>query len=306
MFRESINKVKVEGILAESNLEYKSFQKNGQDTEAIAGNIKVLVEQVINGEEVKLEVPIHSFVTKYTSKGTVNPAFESLEKVMKEYVSIAACGDKEVADKVRITNARIKMNEFKNQNGSLVSQPRITASFISRAVGDFNPCATFNLDFMVSSMRRETDADGVEVEPAKLLIDAVVSQYTPADAAVMNVDLVPLTVVTPNIISAVEEYWEVGQCFKASGRLNFSSKTVTEIEEVDFGEPQTVTRTVNVNELIITGGSQVPLEGEFAFDINDVKAGLAARKERIENNQTKVTNKAPTQKPTNLAQDLGF
>lgn len=128
MFRQAENKVKIEGILAETDLKYGSFVKNGEPVETIGGTIKVLVEQEVNGKPNSLEIPVHMFSTKYTKTGKINPSYESIEKVMKEFVSIAAAGSAAQADKVRITNGNIRMNEFPGQNGQIVSQPRVHAS----------------------------------------------------------------------------------------------------------------------------------------------------------------------------------
>ena len=304
-FRQADNKVRIEGILAESDLKYGSFVKNGETVESIGGKIKVLVEQEINGNKVSLEVPVHMFSTKLTKAGKLNPSYESIEKVMKEFVSIAAAGSAEQADRIRITNGTIRMNEFMGQNGQLVSQPRVHASFVSRAVGDFKPEATFTVEFMVSNMTRVTDNDGVEVDPAKLKIEAIVPQYTAPNATVMNLDVVPLYATSPSVIDAIENYWQPGFCYKASGRLNFSSRTEEVVEEAGFGEAQRSFRTVSVSEFIVTGGSQAPLEGEFAFSVEDVKAGVAARKTRLEEmKNTRKKTPAPTASKGKL--DLGF
>lgn len=307
MFRQAENKVKIEGILAETDLKYSSFQKEGVDVEAIGGSIKVLVDQQINGVDTVLEVPVYMFSTKYTKAGKLNPAYESIERVMKEYMSIAATGSKDLADKIRITSGSIKMNEFMGQNG-LVSQPRIYASFVSKATGEFSPCATFNLEFMVSRIAREVDRDGVELDPPRLKVEGIVPQYTAPNATVMNVDIIPMVALSPSVIDAIENYWDAGQCFKASGRLNFSSKTEEVVEEVDFGEPQKTYRTINVSEFVITGGSQAALEGDFAWEYADIKAGVAARKTRLEEKKTSITTskKTPVQHGTKGALDLGF
>ena len=308
-FRQAENRVRIEGILSEVDLKYNSFVKNGETVQSIGGNIKVLVVQEINGVPTKLEIPVYMFSSKYTRAGKINPSYESIEKVMKEFVSIAAAGSAANADKVRIINAQIRMNEFYGQKGNIISQPRINASFVSHVVGDFKPEASFNLEFMVSSTNPVVDADGVEVDPRKLAINVIVPQYTPESASAMNVDLMTLYAVSPSVINAIENYWEAGSCYKASGRLNFSSRTEEVLEEVDFGEPRRTTRTINVSELIVTGGSQAPLEGDFAFDVDDIKAGMAARKQRLDDMKTGKNNqakKAPAPTSTKGKVDLGF
>lgn len=305
MFRQAENVVRIEGILAESDLKYGSFVRNGEPVETIGGTIKVLVNQEINGEKVSLEVPVHMFSTKMTKAGKINPSYESIEKVMKEFVSIAAAGSMEQADRVRITKGDIRMNEFYGQDGRLVSQPRVHASFVSRAVGDFKPEATFKLEFMVSSISRMVDNEGVELDPAKVKIEVLVPQYTAQNADVMNVDLVPLYATAPGVIDAIENYWSAGECYRANGRLNFSSRTEEVVQEVDFGESQSNFRTVNVSEFIVTGGSQSPLEGDFAFKFEDIKAGMAARQTRLENMKS-GQKKTPAPTTTKGKLDLGF
>lgn len=307
-FRQAENKVRIEGILSEIDLKYGSYTKNGEPVETIGGSVKILVEQEINNVAAKLEIPVYMFSQKYTKKKTISPAYESIEKIMKEFVSIAAAGSAAQADKVRITKGEIRMNEFPGQKG-IVSQPRIYANFMSRAIGDFKLEATFSLEFMVSSMNRVTDNDGVEVEPAKLAVNVIVPQYTAEGANAMNVDLMTLYAVSPNIINGIESYWEAGKCYRVVGRLNFSSRTEEVIEEFDFGEPQRSVRTVNVSEFIIAGAPQAPLDGDFAFDIDDIKAGMAARKQRLEdmkNGKNDQSKRVPVQNSAKGKLDLGF
>ena len=301
MLRQAENKVKIEGILSETDLRYVNFERNGETKEAIGGSIKVLVEQEINGKAEALEIPVHMFSTKYTKRGSLNPSYESIEKVMKEFVSIASCGAKEQADKVRITSAEIVSNDFINQSGQIVTSPRIRSSFVSRAIGDFQPEATFTTEFMISSMNRVTASDGTEVDPPKLCIEAIIPQYGE------KVDVIKFYANNPNVINSIEEYWEAGGCYRAVGRLNFTSTTQTTIEEVDFGEPIKKQRTINVSEFVITGGSQAPLDDDFAFSIEDIRKAMAERKERLESMKAKGSQK-PTPAPAKKADklDLGF
>jgi hypothetical protein len=82
--------------------------------------------------------------------------------------------------------------------------------------------------------------------------------------------------------------------------------------EVDFGEPSEETRTISVSELIITGGSSTPLEGDFAINYDDVKVALEDRKARLaalkDKSQNKGTSgKAPApEKSGNKFANLGF
>lgn len=307
MLKQAENKVKIEGILSEIDLKPGSFVKDGKTIESIGGTIKVRVDQVINGEETSLEIPVHMFASKTTNKGAPNPAYESISKVMNEYVSIAAAPAGVSADKIRITSGNINMNEYYNANGDLVSFPRINTSFVSKvkSANEFKPEATFSVQFVVAAMTDEVDREGNPTGRYK--VRGIIPQYGG------KVDVVEFIAANPNVISAVSSYWNNGDTVQANGRLNFSSKTETIVTEVDFGEPVSNTRTINVSELIITGGSQNPLEGDFAYEMADITAALETRKANLEKQKEKDMSRAkqkqaPTQTPisNNALSDLGF
>ena len=118
MLKQAENSVKIEGILSEIDLKYSTFMKNNVETHGVGGSIKVRVDTIVNGVQTQLEIPVHMFATKTTKNGGANPAYESIERVMNEYVSIAA-SDIDRADRVRITRGQIGMNEYYGQNGNL-------------------------------------------------------------------------------------------------------------------------------------------------------------------------------------------
>ena len=272
--------------------------------ESIGGHIIVKVTQKISGEEKELAIPVHMFASKLTNKGTPNPAYESIKKVMDEYVSIAASENGEDgADRVRITSGSVRMNEYYSQDGRLISFPRVNASFVSRInKADCKPEATYTAEFVVANKAEEIVND----EPTgRYRIDAIIPQYGG------KVDVVPMYAQSPGVIDAVSTYWNVGDTVKANGRLDFSATTETIIEEVDFGEPIEKTRTINKSDLIITGGSQEPLEGDFAFDNAEIQSALADRKVRLEAQKDKdmsraASKAAPPKNSNNGFADLGF
>ena len=300
MLREAENVVRIEGILSETDLKYGSFEKNGATVNSIGGIIKIQVNQEINGESKTLEVPVHMFASEYTNKGAKNPAYQSIERVMNEFISIAAAGGAANADRVRITNGKITMNEYYGRDGQLISFPRITASFVNKIKADeMKPCATFTTNFVVAKKMYEVDGEGVETGRYK--VTGIIPQFGG------KVDVVEFITSNKNVINAVSQYWTENDTVSTQGRLNFSSKTETVVKEVDFGEPQETTRTISVSELILTGGSSTPLEGEFAYDMTDIQSAFADRKQRLEDSKNKNggTRKAP-QKNSNAPIDLGF
>ena len=305
MLRQAENRVRIEGILSEINLKYGSYVKNGATVDTVGGDIKVLVNQQINGEDVSLIIPVYMFASKLTNAGKPNPAYTSIETVMKEYVSIASGAGEAGADKIRITSGSIRMNEYWNQQGQLVSFPRVNASFVGKATGEFRPEASWSMEFAVASMDFVTDADGIEVEPKKLRIKVLVPQYGG------KIDTMELYATNPRVIDAITSYWENQKTYTAKGRLNFTTTTQKIIEEMDFGEPEERIRTTTVSELVVTKGTQAPLEDEMAFAPAELAAALKEHKAYLETLKDKTASKpkntpAPAGTSAHEDFDLGF
>lgn len=303
MLESKENSVKIEGILSEIDLEAGSYMKDNKTIEKIGGSIKVRVNQMLNGVETELDIPVYMFANKLTNKGTPNPAYASIERVMNEYKSIAAVGI-DAADRVRITGANIRMNEYYGQGDKLNSYPRINASFVTKItdMSKYTPEATFSAVFAIGNMGYETDKDGVQIEN-RFKIRGIMPQYGG------SVDVIDFFATTPNVIDAVSSYWEQGDTVRINGKLNFSSKTEETVVQVDFGEPRIDRKTVSVSELIITGGSQTPLEGDFAFDMDEIQTALEARQARLAELKAKQKAKekgAPKSAPKRSMADLGF
>ena len=303
MLKQAENSVKIEGILSEIDLKTGTTTKNGKTIEYIGGAIKVRVNQILNGQEVELDIPVYMFSNKLKNDGGPNPAYASIERVMNEYVSIAA-GGIDAADRVRITNANIRMNEYYGQTGNLNSYPRINASFVTKVtdLSKYNPEASFSVVFMIAAMGYETDKDGVQIDN-RFKIRGILPQYGG------KVDVVDFYATNPNVIDAVSSYWNEKDTVKINGKLNFTSAVEERMVEVDFGEPRMERRTISVSELIITGGTQTPLEGDFAFDedeinaaLKDRQANLAALKEKAKSKDNGAKS-APAKKGFS---DLGF
>lgn len=290
--RISENQVKIEGILSEVGLETATFNRKGQTTECIRGTIKIRVEQDINGTMTTMEVPVSAFASRYTNAGAENPAYNSLKDVMENYKYIAACGNIDDADRVRITNGSLQENVFYAKNGDLVNTSRISASFINKiAKNECKPEATFTATIVVGNKSDELDRDGTPTN--RLNVNGVIIQYGE------RADLIKFIVAKPDAKNHIEQYWNDGDTVRVQGKVNFSSKTEYIEEEVGFGEPIKTAKTTSVHELLIESGSAGCLEGDAAYDIKDIQSALAARKVRIEETKKPVVS-APS-KP-----DFGF
>lgn len=290
--RISENQVKIEGILSEVGLETATFNRKGQTTECIRGTIKIRVEQDINGIMTTMEVPVSAFASRYTNAGAENPAYNSLKDVMENYKSIAACGNIDDADRVRITSGSLQENVFYAKNGDLVNTSRISASFINKiAKNECKPEATFTATIVVGNKSDELDRDGTPTN--RLNVNGVIIQYGE------RADLIKFIVAKPDAKNHIEQYWNDGDTVRVQGKVNFSSKTEYIEEEVGFGEPIKTAKTTSVHELLIESGSAGCLEGDAAYDIKDIQSALAARKVRIE--ETKKPAVTAPSKP-----DFGF
>ena len=296
---QSENVVKIEGILAETDIEDKTFLKDGKQQEAMGGSITIRVEQTIGEKLVVSDIPVYMFATKLTKKGTPNPAYENIKNIKDNYVSIGA-SDEAHADKVRVTNGDIRMNEYYGRNGNLVSFPRINASFVTRVKDseEFNPKAEFTCTAVVLKQDYEQDKD--QNETGRYLLQTAIIQYGD------KLDVVPFIVENKKAINYISSNWESGNTVRINGKLNFSYKVIKEVKEGAFGDPVVNERTVSTSELIVTGGSE-PIEGESAYDAQDIKAGLAQRKTKLEEMKNKPnTKKAPAPTTSINSDDLGF
>lgn len=303
MLRQANNNIRVEGILSEVDIQEMTYtNRMGQKVDGLSGQIRIKVRQKISGENKELNIPIHVFAGKTTNKGKSNPAYESIKRVMTDYTSIAAAGNEEDADCIRVTGATVGANEYFAPDGRFISYPRIQGSFFRKIRKDeMDYDASFQVEFVVDKKAEEVDREGTPT--GRYEIQGIVPQYGG------RVDKVKFIAELPGVIDVVSSYWEVGDSVKAYGKLNFTSTTTEEkIDDANtFGEPQTRMRTISVSEFIITGGLQTPMEGDLAFDINEVKDALAERQVRLEQQKAKNERQnAPSPKGGLGFDDLGF
>lgn len=278
MIRESQNYVVIEGILSEINLSLREFTKNGVKHDAIGGDIKVKVVQDVEGQDVELEVPVNMFSGKLTNKGGENPSYVSIKRVMDEFRSIAAVGEED-ADRIRITGAKIVMNEYYTPDGRLMSYPRVQASFVTRIKPeDCKMRATWEMELYVQQMGFRTDREGIETSTFEL--KGINVGYGE------NADVIPVITNQGNIAAGLNATYSTGDTVPLSGKLNFTSITETILEEVEIGDPIEKVRTVNISDLVITGAKGAKEEG--AYTTEEIKTVLVKREEKLANLQSRA------------------
>jgi len=266
MLREAENKVTIEGIVSEINMEIK--QIDGK--EGITGDVVIQ-----KNDDSICTVDIFSY--KFKKDGTENSVFKGLNTIMNEYKSIAKVG-KEEADKVRISGAKLAVNDYYNPAGELKSILKVQTNFINRLKPgeEFNPRADFEVEVFIHKMTDEIDKKTNEVTGRKL-ISALMPIY---DGKIVPVEFI---VADPDIVRGIESLYEPGQTVKLYGDVNISITTTKTIVPVAIGKPKEVISTLTTRELIVTGGSEPYLEDNpNNFNVETIKNAMAVRTEALE------------------------
>lgn len=266
MLREAENKVFVEGIVSEVNLEVKQIEGK----EAITGDIVVQIS-----EDAICTVDVFSY--KLKKDGSENSVFKGLSTVKDEYKSIAKVG-KDEADRVRISGAKIIVKDFYNNAGILKSDVKVQTNFVNRmkAGEELNPKATYEVEIFIHKITDQIDTKTNEVTGNKI-INGLVPIY---DGKIVPMDFI---VIDPEIIQGIESLYEPGQTVKLYGDVNISIITTKTLVPVAIGKPKEVTNTVTTRELIVTGGSEPYTEDNAnVFSVETVKNAMAVRTEMLE------------------------
>lgn len=282
-FKPAENSCIVTGILSEVKLKEGTSKKSGQDY--VIGDIVVKTTEQVQGAEIELEVPVRVFANKLTKKNTPNPAYESILNI-KEMVSLAACGgDMEKADLISFETANLAMNEFYGRNDQLVSYPIVRGTFSKKVnKSDYTPKATFSNVIVIGAITEEVDRNGNLT--GRLKIKGILPQWG------NRVDIVEYVVASEGAINHIQTHWSKGDTVRVAGIINFSSRTETEIVEMGFGEPEEKHHTISIHELLITKGSEGPLDPEFAYDNDTIAAALAQRSASLAEMKKDADNRA--------------
>lgn len=310
--RQSTNMCWVEGILNTVNLREVTYQKNGQNVEAIAGDFTVLVEREIDGIPSENIIPFGFFVNKYMKNGNeIAASYKSLIKLQKEYVSIAA-SSREQADRVRISSrCEIGERNFLGRDGNPVHINEIRAQYVDKVRDKFEPQANFWVDLYLIQVSDVLDNDGIPVEPARAKVKGVLIGYND------RVEVVEMVANSAGVISTLKGL-ELNHVYKLKGMMDFSTSEISAVEvpsEGGFGDdsaPQRK-RTVSKKDFVITGGNTIPLEDEFTPTEQEMGEALTRRKASIDADFEKQRqrkkareNSAPTSGRPSTFANLGF
>lgn len=291
---QSTNVVEISGILSQLEVEQKKTA-DGRNYASAKATIKV--DQEIGGKMVENEIPVKLFSMELKSDGKVSKIYTGILEMRDKFTSLAALPDdeKDKASKVVITSGQLKENIWVDPNsGQVRTGFEIDSNFMNapRQGAEFEPSARFELSGVIMDTTRETDAN--QEETGRLKVKVAVVGWTGNDG-VTRVDVIDLIAASDSAVNFIESNWEKGDTVNINGAISFNQSTKVWYEEQGFGEPIKRTKTQTRKELIILGGSPSGLEEEYSYDANDIKAGLAARAARVEE-QKKKGNKPKTQK----------
>ena len=150
---------------------------------------------------------------------------------------------------------------------------------------------------MLSAKSEEVDYNG-ELTGA-IIVQGIIPQYGG------KVDVVDFRVVNKDAIDYINTNWNKGDTLRVAGKVNFSSKTIHEVEEVEFGEPIEKVRTISTKELIITSGSS-SFDGDLAFDTDEIAKALQERQIRLNELKKQGSASKKNEGKKNTFANLGF
>lgn len=282
--KQAENKVVIEGYL--NALDMKDFNSN--DGRLFKrGTMEIAVPDKSNGNLTI--VPVKVFLSALKKDGKPNKAFENMNKIEKEWISIAACGNTEMATKVSISSGQIVENAFiPDDSNDVVSSTEISSMFFNKVTNDFEPNATFQAKVVIGSMTEELDNEGTPT--GRMIIKAMLVQYND------KIDVIQFVVANPEAIKFIERSWKETDTVRIAGKVNYSVKREKTVTQMGFGEPVVEEKTRTVKEFIITSGSEALDIEEGGYNPQEIQAGLQDRKRRLVEDKEKraIKNSLPS------------
>lgn len=296
------NTFTITGLVSEINFR-EGMNKNNKPYRS--GTVIVRVDQTYGGKSEISEIPVSMFANKFKKDGTANKCYEQMAQIQNNYRSIAQVG-LDGATRITFTGitSKIQENMFVSPSNpeTVLSNWRLNTMFANpaRGAGD---CATFCMEIFIMKMERELNTEGEETGRLKL-----VGMYVGNRGAGSNAEgnVFTFYVEEPGTIDYIERNWNENDTVQVVGRIRYCSEEVQYHSENSWGEdiPQTSTR--NKHELIITKGSDFPMEDDMAYDPDDIKALYADRSARREQMVVDAKNKAKAATATKASVSSGY
>ena len=284
--RKNENTQHIEGRLYQHNLEIKTVKNQTSENfgkEFISGTMDIAVDEAgLNVLQVHF-----TYVTPTTKKGSNNPTFNVLKKIIEEGKTWVTSGPTE-ATMVRVANNAIALNDFYAQDGTLVSAKVNEGGFVSivKTLCKEEERNTFVADAIITSAK-EVEAN-----------DTHENDYLVLKGAIFNFrnDILPFDFVV-NVSDGISYF--LGQDISPSnplytklhGRINCTTIVTQKEEESAFGEPIVTNSTRHAREWEVTQAKRVPYlfddestitADELTKAMQDREVYLAERKKQAE------------------------
>lgn len=293
MLDKSLNKISIEGILKEKNIE---FAVDSEGVNYIKGNI------VIKNDNGEYEVNL--FAKQLTSTGKENSLFKGYKTVNEKYVSIAEAilngvSEEEVetvATKVNV-NGELSIEEYIGRDGELKTFWKLKGTFINslKSTDTYAPKATFEVDLYTTRIVPEVER-GTGAETGRVIVEGFLANY--------NKDIKPIKLISSiNTSAHLKNNYQTNLNGTLFGNIvnNVSDKVVKKggADSGGFGEEmETVYHSV-IKELQITGGTSQ----KENWTQEELKTAKATREVYINNLKNK--DNTVTAQPTSTQSGFG-
>lgn len=289
---ESQNIVTITGVLNELDI---VEGRTADGREFVRGTAFIAVDQEVDGVPVSNIIPVKMFSMKLKKDGGPNKIYERILGYKNEFKSVAIVEDRSEATRVTVS-AKVSENSFYDERTNQIrSGYAIDSNFINKAKDADVEGAKFVFSGVVMGKQNEVDTNGEET--GRLLVKMGLVGY----AGKLNVITL---VATGSKKDHIENNWENKETVKVAGLVNMTHEVKQIVDDSGFGDPIVRTKTINKNELFITGGSASGLEEDLSYDATDISEMLEARKADLEALKNKTPKAAPAK--SNGGFDVGF
>lgn len=273
--RQADAQIEVTGIISEIKLEKVKEENN----EAIVGRIKIQTD-----ETNTISVNVNS--RKFTKDGSESKTYPGWETRMEEYKSIADVGRDDAtivyigkkAGNLRPSKYINKesLKEVQGVNYSANFMNKLDRTYTEDGELDIEFKAEFHVEGYIQSMIDEIEK---EEETGRKILNLQVPTYNSIE---------PLKIIIPeNLVSSVEDIWEMGNTVMVDGVIVNRSIVHEKIVKRAIGNDIHETTTEYVNELVMTGGT-APYDEEMAYSDEAIRKALADKQIALEEAKAKA------------------
>ncbi|KFZ25964.1 MAG: hypothetical protein KQ78_01920 [Candidatus Izimaplasma bacterium HR2] len=276
--KESLNKINVQGILLENNLEQAQNEKLGT---FISGTLVVRV-----GDS---DIPVNFFSKEIKKDGGLNKIFISLKKLML-FPSVATDGE---GVKVNMTGGAISGRDFYTDDLELISYSELKCNFCKKSTKNYIEEAKFEFEGIVRKVYDEIKNDQ---ETDRLVVEIVGVNY--AETALP----VKFVVAKEKAIAYIKTYYASGKTVKVNGDIIYTTEKIKKVTESAFGDDIVKIFDKVTKDFIITAGTQPYDENDYSQEAiqkimqnrNIFLEGEKAKKVAKMNSKNSAPNSAPT------------